>query len=327
MSNATQETVTEAKAPTLESAKDFSEYERIRNGEKVEATQSAPEDKISASETTDDSDTSETEVEDSEVDSDEGKDADEALETDKPKKKSGSQRRIEKLVKERETAKQAKELAERERDALREEMLKSKAKPDAKSDIKPDGDQEPVDSDFENYNDYIKAWSRWDNRQQRNAEKAESEKRSLEAKAQETVKTHNEKMDAYKKEHTDFDDLYHNFEADHPDFDLANSVKYSIADSEVGPQLLHELLKNPEEFIRINSLDPYDAARAIGRLEAKLSSTSEKQKSIPVKTTKAPAPVAPIGRTASTVTKSLYDANNSFAEYEKIRLQQMKNNK
>ncbi len=325
MQTGTQETKTETKTLSISDENiSQADFERLRSGEKVEVKESAPSEKL-ASETTDDSDTSESEEIEDSTEIDEGSDADESIDVEKAKKKSGTQRRIEKLVKERTAERQARELAERELFNLREQM-NSKSKPEVKTQATEGDDPEPIDTDYETYNDYVKDLAKWNVRQQRKAEKADEEKRSLETKANEKVKTHNQKMDAYKKEHSSFNDDLNNFMADYPDFDLANSLKFSIADSEVGPQLLHELIKNPQEFLRINSLGEYDIARAIGRLEAKLSVSSEESKKpeIKTKTTKAPPPAKPLSASAANGKKSISDDDISQAEYERIRNEQEK---
>ncbi|MFC0282410.1 hypothetical protein ACFFJB_02055 [Camelimonas abortus] len=52
--------------------------------------------------------------------------------------------------------------------------------------------------------------------------------------------------------------------------------------------LKYHLAKNPADLQRLNAMDPLSAARAIGRLEAKLSLPTANR------TSKAPPPTAPI---------------------------------
>jgi hypothetical protein len=57
---------------------------------------------------------------------------------------------------------------------------------------------------------------------------------------------------------------------------------------------MYELAKNPEEFERINKLGALTAAREIGKIEAKLPDLSSDKETKKI-TTKAPAPLKPVG--------------------------------
>jgi hypothetical protein len=46
----------------------------------------------------------------------------------------------------------------------------------------------------------------------------------------------------------------------------------ALLTSEHGPAIMYQLAKSPAELARISALPPLDAAREIGRLEAKLAS-------------------------------------------------------
>ena len=95
--------------------------------------------------------------------------------------------------------------------------------------------------------------------------------------------------------------------------------------SEHGPALMYELAKNTKELERISKLSPIQAALEIGKLEAKITSSSKSAApSVEKKATKAPAPIDPVGGKGGSVKKSLSDPNLSQAEYEKLRREQMK---
>jgi hypothetical protein len=67
-----------------------------------------------------------------------------------------------------------------------------------------------------------------------------------------------------------------------------------VVDSELGPQILYHLGKNPEEAARIARKTPVQQAAAIGRLEAELSKPVVKSsQKTPTNITKAPAPPTP----------------------------------
>jgi predicted AAA+ superfamily ATPase len=79
-----------------------------------------------------------------------------------------------------------------------------------------------------------------------------------------------------------------------------------VIESERAPELVYHFAKNPHVLADINQMSERDAAREIGRLEARLV------KPTPRKQSKAPAPVKPV-RGAATPVKPLSDL--SMAEY------------
>jgi hypothetical protein len=97
--------------------------------------------------------------------------------------------------------------------------------------------------------------------------------------------------------------------AKHPDFDdvlLSAEVPVSPALSEAlltsdhGPEIMYQLASNPAELARLSALPPLAAAREIGRLEAKVSSTPA-PKSTTKPATRPPAPPTNVnGSTSST---------------------------
>ena len=92
--------------------------------------------------------------------------------------------------------------------------------------------------------------------------------------------------------------------AAHPDFeDVVSSVEHIpvspalqqvILTSPVGPEIMYQLAKSPGELARISALHPLDAAREIGRLEAKASSTPA-PKTQTKSATRPPAPPTNVG--------------------------------
>lgn len=68
---------------------------------------------------------------------------------------------------------------------------------------------------------------------------------------------------------------------------ISDAVRDAILDSDVGGKLIHHLGQNPQEAQRIANLPAARQAAEIGKLEMKLST--------PVKTSKAPEPIKPIG--------------------------------
>lgn len=112
--------------------------------------------------------------------------------------------------------------------------------------------------------------------------KQENETRLREARA-ELVEEFTEGVTAIKERITDYDQVM-----DSCKVDLRKDVADLILSSDKGPHLAYELAKNNGAKLReIQSLPPNEAARAIGRIEARLSLPQ------PKKQTQAPAPIKP----------------------------------
>jgi hypothetical protein len=111
--------------------------------------------------------------------------------------------------------------------------------------------------------------------------------------------------------------------AAHPDFDEAlddvshvpvpQAIQQALLTSEQGPAIMYSLAKNQAELARICALPPFEAAREIGRLEAKASSTPTPK--APTKSaSRPPAPPTSVGGPKST-TRSLDDL--PLADYKR----------
>ena len=145
----------------------------------------------------------------------------------------------------------------------------------------------PVPGQFENYDDYIDAFTDWKIEQRDNATRAITAKQEQKAR-QEAFFT---KIDKAKKKHPDFDEV-----ARKPPQDggpTINQPMYeALMDCDHAADIAYWLGQNVEESRRIGSLSPIAAAREIGKLEAQFAGpTPPPQK----KTTKAPAVTKPVG--------------------------------
>lgn len=278
---------------------------------KVEPKQSAaPEvDETEDAETAEESDASEAN-EDQETESDQQGDE------QKPKRKSGFQRRIDKLNK-------AKAEAERERDFFREQLLKGKNPADAqeKPAAKPQSSagQAPDPNEFETQAEYIQALLK----HERSVEKAEADARdrekSVRERAEKRQTEHMKRLEVFQETVADFDDALESID----DVMIPVYLLDEMAESDVSPQLMYELAKNREELERICSLDRNAAIRALGRFEERIVSKSSPKETPKPKTTSAPAPLSPVGgKTASGLKKSIHSPDISQADYEALRRQQ-----
>jgi len=293
------------------------DYESLRNGKTVEVDKSAPEVEKPTGETDDDSEASKLDAKDTGDDEEfDGDEPDDEASADpvKPKKKSGTQRRIEKLVKQRAAA-------ESEREYWRQEALRAQAGnqppvPEAK--VMAEG--RPTANDFETHEDYIVALAEWKADEKISAARASDRQEQLKTENDSKTTAFKEKVKEFRKTRDDFEDVI----ADVDDIAMPLAVSQAVLESDNGPELMYELAKDREEYERICSLPSLAAARAIGRFEAKLSFATE-EKIIATKqkqTTKAPAPARPISASTANGKKTIRDDNISQAEYESLRNEQ-----
>lgn len=118
------------------------------------------------------------------------------------------------------------------------------------------------------------------------------------------------KLANVQQKYPDWDDV-----VDQPDVPLTDAMQTAILTSDVGTDVAYFLGKNPEEARRIAGLSPIEQARAIGRIEAKLSpSDPTPQREV----SKAPAPIKPVGSASGTDGGTLNE-NLSMADWLKRR--------
>lgn len=195
---------------------------------------------------------------------------------------------------ERATAKAA---AKAERRAFREaaEALQRQPAPQQRVDDKPSRAQY---ADDESYIDAVTDW-KLDQR----------ERVSNQSKAVEAQKSTAEKTEAMYKEAAKLPGF------DREEFEelpLTKQIAQFLMESDAPPKLMAYMSANPDEVERIAALSPVKQVAEMGKLEAKLSSVT-------VKTTKAPAPINPVGA-GSTQSREL--SKLSTADYIEQRRKQ-----
>ncbi len=233
---------------------------------KVDETKSASEALEASDEITDESDTSENDAESADAESDD--DQDESLEAkeDLKPKKNGAEKRIKKLVTERNTVRE-------ERDYWRQEALKrsgdTEKEPAAKTPPKQAASIEgkPTPDDFETHADYVDALADWkveqklkerDQREQETRVKTEYQKRTDSFRTQ--VKT-------FQETHDDFADVIEAVD----DIPMSPIVQDIFLEAENGPELMYELAKDRKNYERICRMNSKDAAFAMGQFTARIA--------------------------------------------------------
>jgi hypothetical protein len=308
----------------------FAEYEKARRGEASQdgGQKSAPAAKAAEHKESEDSDPSETEADESDQDDAEAKGSDEdqdAKDTDeeKPaKKKSGIQRRVDKLNKRVSAAQQE---AEYWKQRALEGANGSKPEPKVDAAAKAsDTAGKPSPDAYETHAEYVEALADWKIDQRDKAREAKQRQDQAMTEQQKVQAAHSERVKSFVEKTEDFQDVIESVDDIRVSPAVGKAIEEAILSSENGPALMYELAKNRDEYARIVGLTPIAAVRELGKIESRLSASEEK---IPEtkKITNAPKPVAPVGKGKSVAqAKSLNDPNISFAEYEKIRREQLK---
>jgi hypothetical protein len=165
----------------------------------------------------------------------------------------------------------SKRLAKEQRKWEREQKLRSAPKPAAEPIEVP-----PVDQ-FESPEAYAEAL-------------AERKAQELLAK-RDAERQHAELLEAYHEREEDARTKYDDFEqvAYNPQLPVTQVMAQTIQASEIGPDIAYYLGLNPKEAERISRLPPFQQAKEIGKMEAKLADNPPTKKP-----SSAPAPIAPI---------------------------------
>jgi len=211
----------------------------------------------------------------------------------------------------------------------KEALKRNEEKPSTESNKAVDEDPEPNPDDFSTVGEYARAVTKWEikqaTKQAKEQEKRQAEQSEVQTRFKTAQKEYNTKVTEFKKSTPDFDDVVADFVDEHQDFKVSGEVMEALMTSDFGPQIFYDLIKKPGEYERFSKMSTIQQIRELGkneaRIAAKVSSSQE------FRTSKAPAPVSTIGKGMATKAKSLSDPNISFAEYERIRMEQLKSKK
>jgi hypothetical protein len=158
---------------------------------------------------------------------------------------------------------------------------------------KPQTEGEPTRDQYDTYEQFIEARADWRAEQKVNKKfeerDAKDRERTASTKQEQEREAFRKAMKESAKDIADFDEVMSGIKADDP---VANVSATAIEAAELPGKILHYLAKNPDEAERIASLSPGKQAREIVRLEEKLAKP-------PVKPSKAPDPITPVGGKAA----------------------------
>jgi hypothetical protein len=156
----------------------------------------------------------------------------------------------------------------------------------------PEATPEPKQEDFTDYAAYLDARTEWKARattQQIIQQERQKFAAAQTTRAEQAAATaYFAKVETAKAKYDDFEDV-----AFADDVPITDPMTRAIMGAENGPDIQYYLATHLDEARAISRQDPYSQIRAIGRLEAKLSTPS------PKKTTTAPKPVKPLGGTGA----------------------------
>lgn len=236
--------------------------------------------------------------------------------SDKPKKKGGFQKKIEK---------RDKIISDKDQEInfLRQQLMTKTPNPTAEPKIETQPNLPlpgmPKETEFENVRDYEKALIRWEVKQELLEEKRKESLSAFEREKQVKLQKHSERFREFIKNDEDLTvdwkqtiDLVGN--------NIPMTLHDEIVDSDVGPSLMRFLSDNPDEMRRICTLPYQKIAKELGKLEvivsSKKSASPAKEKT---KTSKVPSPVKTVRAKGSTPIG--YREDMSQREYETWRNQ------
>lgn len=227
--------------------------------------------------------------------------------------KKQAEEKAEKASAELKAAREAREAAER-----RANELAAKYEPPKPDEIGP----EPVPEQFTDVGEYAKALKDYTaDKTRRDDARAASEK----AAAEERQRV----ADSFIKRQADFKDATPDYSEvlSNSDVKVSEEIRDAIVESDVGPQILYHLAKNPDVGESLGKMSIARALRELGKIEAKLSGDpapdrANKPAASVAEISKTPAPISPLKGT-SAIAATKVDTNGNFygtyEEYKKLR--------
>ena len=217
------------------------------------------------------------------------------------KPKRGFEKRISKVVSERDRARQ-------ELEYWKDQALKTaQGQPTAQQQQVGQYTGKPVRDMYENDDQYFEALSDYKVEQRLQQRDYQQEQKKL-------VDDYNTRAQAFAKERPDF----FNIISDAADLIISPETAYIIQKSEVGPRIALHLAENPDVADRLNAMDATSRVYELGKLEMKVT-TQPKTKTEPKRVSAAPAPLSSTKGSAPAANKDLYDPTLSTAEWIALR--------
>lgn len=232
------------------------------------------------------------------------------------KRKGGVEKRIDELVREREELKRRLEALE---SGHKPEAVEEKpAKVEAKSTFdKP----KPKMSDFEyNTEAYADALTDWKLEKIEHERAAAEQKREFETKVTGLEQAWNERQEAFSETVDDYDEIVTTAEVKKLNAS-PTAIEYMF-ESEHGPQIAYQILSDDDLKKQFKAMSPTRQVAFIAKLEARFDNdepAAAEPKAKKTIVTKAPQPAKTLPKSKAVATsKSIYDPNLSFEEYNRL---------
>jgi hypothetical protein len=228
--------------------------------------------------------------------------ADATADTDKPKKRDGYQKSIDRVTRQREDVKRENETLKREL----EELKGKQQKPEDKA-------NEPVEDDFETYDKYLDALDKFDKQpDQPTDKKVEPEKEDIKSKDEGGLTDSQKSAMAVLQERIESsEDKPEDFEtvAMAPDVDITGDMLEALAECDDPIKVMQHLGQNKDLATKIANKSTAQQMREIAKLDMTVTSKPKKQ----IKLTEAPDAIAPVSGSDS---QKKSHSEMSFSEFE-----------
>lgn len=256
---------------------------------------------------------------DGEADGEESEsESDETEQKEDQPKKSKFKRRVDGL-------KKALTDKEREIEYWKQEALKGKdAEPQvkaAKTEVVSEG--KPTPDLFETHAEFIEALTDWKTDQKFAQEKAKQSQASLKTE----IETKKQRVGQEVRDLAAKNEQFAELLEDVGEIPMSITVESLLLDADKPADLWFELAKDKDAYEKLNRMSALQAAKEIGKIEARLTSSVKKETPKEPQTTKAPAPISPVTKSAANVKKSIHDEDLSQADYERMRAAEIKRKK
>ncbi len=221
---------------------------------------------------------------------------------------------IEELQKKRDRAREDAMYWRGEKVRSRADYFKPEEKPPVTAPATPAATSEPKQADFSDFNEYTKALVEWKADQIASRKISEWQTTDAQKRANETfqqkVSGLIDRLDTEgPKKYPDFEEV-----ARDPSLPITTVIRDALAECEAPEDVAYYLGKNRATAVQLSRMNPIQAARTIGLIEAEIKAARSNTPPKP-KIPGAPPPINPLG-SGNIVTKSLEDMNQKEFEAE-----------
>jgi hypothetical protein len=226
------------------------------------------------------------------------------------------ERRFSELTKQREEARREAERLRGEKEALEAKLREREAPTPTPEPVqRADPADKPQADDYADAFAYAEALAIWSAEQALLARDRAEQERKTKAEQETAAKAWEQRIAKASREIEDYQDV-----VEGSDVQVSDQVRAAILDSELGPQLIYHLAKNPDVAERIAGMTVMGALRELGRIEARLSDDVPAARPA-ARPSKAPPPINPIRATrpVEDYQTSNGEFNGDFRQWKEAR--------